>query len=135
MEMKIRFPGNKKVSAEFEGLTVLTDQPKDNGGDGSAPAPFDLFRASIGTCAGYFVMAFCEKRGISTEGVELLQSMEWDDAKHLYTKINLEIRVPATFPEKYRESLVNAANLCSVKKHLQSPPQFEVFTRVIGAVR
>lgn len=130
MEMKIRFPGNKKVTAEFEGYTVLTDQPKDNGGDGSAPAPFDLFMASIGTCAGYFVMAFCQKRGISTEGIELIQKMEWDEDKHLYTKIGLEIRAPKSFPEKYRESLVNAANLCTVKKHLQNPPQFEVTTQV-----
>ena len=131
MEMKIRFPGNKKVSAEIDGMTIMTDQPKDNDGDGSAPAPFDLFLASIGTCAGYFVMAFCQKRGISTDGVELVQRMEWDDAKHLYTKISLEIRVPSTFPEKYRESLVNAANLCTVKKHLQTPPELEVLTRVV----
>jgi ribosomal protein S12 methylthiotransferase accessory factor len=130
MEMKISFPGNKKVSAELDGFTILTDQPKDNGGDGSAPPPFDLFLASIGTCAGYFVLAFCEKRSISTEGIELVQKMEWDETVHLYTKISLEIKVPSTFPEKYRDSLVNAANLCSVKKHLQNPPELSVFTSV-----
>lgn len=131
MEMKIRFPGKKKVVAELDGYEVLTDQPRDNGGDGSAPAPFDLFLASIGTCAGYFVLAFCEKRGIPMQGIELVQRMEWDDASNLYSLISLEIQVPPTFPEKYRESLVNAANLCSVKKHLQSPPRFEVATRVV----
>lgn len=131
MEMRIRFSGNKRVSAELDGFTVLTDQPKDNGGDGSAPPPFDLFLASIGTCAGYFVLAFCEKRSIPTEGIELVQMMEWDEKLHLYTKISLEIQVPSTFPEKYRDSLVNAANLCSVKKHLQTPPQFNVFTSVV----
>jgi ribosomal protein S12 methylthiotransferase accessory factor len=72
MEMRIRFPGNKAVSAQFNGFTVLTDQPKESGGDDSAPAPFDLFLASIATCAGIFVLSFCRKRGLSTAGLELV---------------------------------------------------------------
>ncbi len=126
MEMKIRFAGNKKVAADFDGFTVMTDQPKAAGGDGEAPAPFDLFLASIGTCAGIFVLSFCRKRDLPTEGLEIVQTMDWDEAKHLVSKIRLEIRVPAGFPEKYRDSLVNAANLCTVKRHLHEPPQFEV---------
>jgi ribosomal protein S12 methylthiotransferase accessory factor len=129
MEMKIRFPGNRKVAADFDGFTVMTDQPKESGGDGSAPAPFDLFLASIGTCAGIFVLSFCRKRDLPTEGLEIVQTMERDEAKHLVTKIRLEIRVPAGFPEKYLDSLVSTANLCTVKRHMHEPPQFEVVTK------
>lgn len=129
MEMKIRFPGNKKVSAEFDGLTVMTDQPTEAGGDGSAPAPFDLFLASIGTCAGIFVLSFCRKRDIPTEGLEIVQRAEWNDAEHRVSKITLEITLPRGFPEKYRDSLVSTANLCTVKKHLGQPPAFEVLTK------
>jgi ribosomal protein S12 methylthiotransferase accessory factor len=129
MEMKIRFPGNKKVSAEFDGFTLLTDQPKDSGGDGSAPAPFDFFLASMGTCAGIFVLSFCQKRGIPTEGLELSERIEWNEATHLVSKITIEITTPKGFPEKYLPSLVNAANLCTVKRHLHEPPQMEVLTR------
>ena len=128
MEMRIGFPGNKKVSAQFDGFTVMTDQPVDGGGDGSAPAPFDLFLASIGTCAGIFVLGFCQKRNIPTEGLEIIQRMDWNEEKHLVSKITLEIHLPKEFPEKYRASVVNIANLCTVKKHLHEPPQFEVVT-------
>lgn len=128
MEMRIHFPGNKKVAADFDGLSVMTDQPTSGGGDGSAPAPFDLFLASIGTCAGIFVLGFCQKRNISTEGMEIIQKMDWDSAKHLVSKISLEIRLPKDFPEKYRETLINTANLCTVKRHLHEPPEFEVKT-------
>ncbi len=130
MEMRISFQGNKKVSADFSGFNVLTDQPKDDGGDASAPSPFQLFLASLGTCAGYFVLSFCQKRGIPTEGIELVQMAHWDDEKHLVSKVALEIRVPNSFPEKYKNSLISAANLCTVKRHLQEPPQFEIVTRV-----
>ncbi|MFI5351103.1 MAG: OsmC family protein [Elusimicrobiota bacterium] len=127
--MVIRFPGNRKVAAHFDGFTLTTDQPKDAGGDGSAPAPFDLFLASIGTCAGIFALSFCQKRNLPTEGLEIVQTMEWNEAKHLVSKVRLEIRLPAGFPEKYRDSLVSAANLCTVKRHLHEPPQFEVVTK------
>ena len=129
MQMKIGFPGNKKVAAEFDGFTVLTDQPVEAGGDGSAPAPFDLFLASIGTCAGIFVLSFCRKRDIPTEGLELLQTAEWNEALHRVTKITLEIRAPKDFPEEYKNSLISVAALCTVKKHLQDPPAFEITTR------
>lgn len=130
MELKIRFPGNKKVSAEFDGFTVLTDQPKESGGDGQAPAPFDYFLASLGTCAGLFVLSFCRKRGLSTEGLELTELVDWDEQAHHARKVTIDIALPHGFPEKYRDSVVAAANLCTVKKHIQDPPAFEITTRV-----
>ena len=126
MEMKIAFPGGKKVSAELEGFTLMTDQPREGGGEGSAPTPFQLFLASLGTCAGIFVLGFCQKRNLPTQGLELTQTTHWDEAKHLVRKVDLEIRVPAGFPEKYHDSLIRAAELCLVKRTLQDPPKFEI---------
>lgn len=126
MDMKITFPGNRKVAAEFDGKVVMTDQPVEAGGDGSAPAPFDLFLASLGTCAGIFVLSFCKKRDIPTEGLEIVQSAEWDEAAHRVSKVSLRIKLPKGFPEKYRESVISTANLCTVKKHLAAPPAFEI---------
>ncbi|MDE2291724.1 MAG: OsmC family protein [Elusimicrobia bacterium] len=128
MDMTIKFPGGRKVAAEFDGFTVATDQPVEAGGEGSAPAPFDLFLASLGTCAGLFVLSFLQKRGLTTEGLELRQSAEWDDVAHRVTRVKLTIRLPKGFPEKYRKSVVSVAELCTVKKHLVLPPVFEVAT-------
>lgn len=136
MEMRISFAGNKKVAAEFNGIRVLTDQPKEAGGDGGAPSPFDLFLASIGTCAGLFVLSFCRKRDIPTEGIELIETVEWDEERHRVSKVTLEVVLPDKFPEKYRESVITAANLCTVKKQLFDPPVFRVkaLRRTAGAV-
>ncbi len=130
MEIRVYFDGNKKVNADFDGFTVATDQPQDAGGDGSAPSPFDIFLASIGTCAGAYILGFCQKRNISLDGVEIVQKMDWNEEKHLVSKITLEINVPANFPEQHRDSLVKFANLCTVKRHLFEPPQFDVVTVV-----
>lgn len=128
MEMLINFPGGARVDAHFAGMTVETDQPPSGGGESSAPAPFDYFLASIGTCAGIYVLGFCRSRGISTENIRIVQSHEIDPATHMFSKISLEIQLPPDFPERYKPAVIRAAEQCKVKKHLEHPPEFSVRT-------
>jgi ribosomal protein S12 methylthiotransferase accessory factor len=128
MDMKVYFPGGKKVYADFKGFTHKTDQPVYGGGEGSSPAPFHLFLASIGTCAGIFVLGFCQQRGIDTTNIELIQRHEVDPATRMVKTVELEIKLPSTFPEKYKNAVIQSANLCAVKKNMEVPPQFNVYT-------
>ena len=132
MEMEVVFPGGRKVDANYNGFTIKTDQPTRGGGENSAPAPFDLFLASIGTCAGIYVLGFCQQRGISTDGVKIVQKMEFDPIKRGLGGITLEIQVPPEFPEQYKEAVIRSAELCAVKKYLHDPPKFNIYTNVVG---
>jgi putative redox protein len=131
MELTISFPGGARVDASFDGFTVMTDQPPAGGGENSAPSPFSIFLASIGTCAGIYVLGFCKQRGLPTEGIQILEKVHRSQASGMVETIDLEIQVPPTFPEKYYESLVRSAQLCAVKKHLEHPPSFNVYTQVV----
>lgn len=126
MKMEIYFEGNKKVNASYGDMVIRTDQPSEAGGEGSAPAPFDLFLASIGTCAGIYIKSFCDQRGIPSDNIRIIQSVNYDMKKRLIDEINLDIKLPPDFPEKYKDAVINAANLCAVKKHLLDPPQINV---------
>lgn len=126
MEMLVTFPGGARVDAEFGPHVIRTDQPPSGGGEGSAPTPFSLFLASIGTCAGIYVLGFCRQRGLPTEGIQIVQRMLPDPRTGLVGRVELDIQVPPEFPEKYYDALVRAASQCAVKKHLEKPPQFEV---------
>lgn len=130
MHLEIFFEGKKKVNAKYNGNIIKTDQPMEAGGDGSAPSPFDLFLASIGTCAGIYVKGFCDQRDIPTDEIKIIQSMEFNQETRLIGKINLEIILPSDFPEKYKDTVINVANLCAVKKHLMNPPAIEVTTKI-----
>jgi putative redox protein len=132
MELKITFPGGSRVDASFDDFTVFTDQPPMGGGEGSAPTPFSLFLASIGTCAGIYVLGFCKQRSLPTDGIQILQHVHRDATTGMVNNIDLEIQVPPTFPEKYYDSLVRSAQLCAVKKHLENPPSFNVYTKVFA---
>ena len=127
MEMLIDFPGGSRVDAHFGQYTVATDQPP----AASAPTPFAIFLSSIGTCAGIYVLGFCRQRGLSAEGIRIIERVHSNRMTGMVDKIDLEIQVPPSFPEKYYDALVRSADQCAVKKHLETPPQFNVFTQVV----
>jgi ribosomal protein S12 methylthiotransferase accessory factor len=126
MEMIVDFPGGARVDAHFGSFTVQTDQPQANGAEGTAPTPFQLFLASLATCAGIYVLGFCRMRKIPSEGIRLVQTIEQNPATKLTSKIRLEIQLPPDFPEQYKSAVVKAAEGCLVKKHMENPPSFEV---------
>jgi len=122
----VTFPGGKRVDARVGDFVVHTDQPRDAGGEASAVAPFDLFLASVATCAGIFVLAFCQARNLPTEGIALRQRVEIDAETKLPSRISLELTVPPEFPEKYRAAIARAAEGCKVKKTIAAAPRIDV---------
>jgi putative redox protein len=134
MELVIDFPGGARVDAHFGPYTVHTNQPPHGGGAGSAPTPFATFLASIGTCAGIYVLGFCQRRGIPTEGLRLVQHVETDPTTGMVRTIRLDIELPDGFPERYKEAVIRAAEQCAVKKHFENPPTIEIRTVASEAV-
>ena len=131
MDMEITFSGNKKVNASLNGHIFKTDQPISSGGENTAPSPYELFLASIGTCAGIYVKSFCDKRNLPTENIKLIQSVEYNQETRLPSKISINIQLTVDFPEKYREALVNVAELCAVKRTIANPPVFEIRSVIV----
>ena len=133
MEIKISFPGGMKVDAEFNGTVISTDQPVSEGGEGSAPTPFNYFLASLGTCAGIYVLSFCHQRDIPTDGLSLVQRAEFaldDSGRKRLATVALDIMLPSGFPEKYRNAVIKSAELCAVKKAMMHPPEFRIVTHL-----
>ena len=126
MDMEVSFPGGKKIDAEYKGFTIKTDQSKKEGGESSAPEPFSLFLASIGTCTGVYVLEFCKKRDIPTDNIKLILKLNKNRELHLVDKIEIDVQVPNDFPDKYKNAIIKAASLCAVKRHLETPPKIEI---------
>jgi putative redox protein len=124
MNMKIKLEDNKKVDAHFDGFTVKTDQSVKVGGDGSAPAPYDYFLASIGTCTGIYIKGYCDTRGISSDGIEIEQGLVYDSVQRKIGQITLDIKLPDDFPEEHKETILRVAKSCAVKKTIENPPEF-----------
>jgi len=132
MEMIVDFPSGARVDAHFGAYTISTDQPPMGGGEGAFPTPFATFLASLVTCAGIYVLGFCRQRGLDTSGIRLVQRIKSNPMTGMVSDVEIEIQVPATFPEKYYSALVRSAEQCAVKKHMENPPSFNVHTEVKG---
>jgi len=126
----VTFPGKKRVYATLAGRTIETDQDVDSGGDGSAPEPFDLFLASLATCAGIYALGFCQQRELPIEGLALRMISTPDASGRRLERLTFELTLPEGFPAKYVKPIGRAVELCTVKKHLHDPPSFEVVTKV-----
>jgi len=124
--VEISFPGGLRVDAVDGGFRVRTDQPLAQGGEGTAPSPFDLFLAALGTCSGYYALRFCQQRNLDTDGLGLSVAFERDAADKRVALVRVGITLPPTFPERYREALLRAVGQCTVKRHLEQPPRFEI---------
>ncbi len=127
--IEVSFPGGVAVNASIDGFVVATDQPVAYGGGGTAPSPFDFFLVSIGACAGFYALRFCQERGLSTRELRVRLDTERDDAHGRIAKIRIAIGLPEEFPERYRAAMLRSVNQCSVKRHLEEPPIFEITAR------
>lgn len=126
--MEITFPGGVQVNAQFNGFEVATDQPERNGGLNTAPSPFDFFLASLGTCAGFFALRFCQQRDLATDGLRLQLTTERNVENKRLDRVKITIQLPTDFPEKYRSAIIRATDQCAVKKALLDPPEIELVT-------
>jgi putative redox protein len=126
MPIEIYFDGKKKVNAIIDGFTVKTDQPVQSGGENSAPTPFSMFLASLGTCAGIYVKGFCDQRGIDSRDIRISMDDIYDPVQKMIVKFIMVIHVPADFPEQYESAVIKTASLCAVKRHLNPSIENEI---------
>jgi ribosomal protein S12 methylthiotransferase accessory factor len=128
MSMEIHFPGGRKVYSDYKGFTIKTDQSKEDGGDGTAPTPSDLFFASLGACMGLYALDFCKKRKIDPGQLKLSVELLSHEKTHIVEKMSFIIDLGPEFPQKYTSALIRAMKLCYLKQHFEQPPQFEFVT-------
>jgi uncharacterized OsmC-like protein len=132
MKYDIFFGDGKKVITTTRGFTINTDQPEEDGGANSASTPFELFFASIGTCAGFYVLSFCQARSIPADKLRMTLDVLRNQTTHLVEKVVIEILLPPGFPEKYKDAVVRAAESCSVKKQVSDRLAIAVSARYAG---
>jgi putative redox protein len=125
-DIKVGFPGGKRVDAQVKEFTIQTDQPVYQGGDGSAPAPFDLFLASLATCSGIYVLSFLQQRNIPADDLSLTMRTELDPETKKIKTVYFDIQMPPDFPKKYYNAVIKSVNGCAVKKLIENPPEFKV---------
>ncbi|MBS8268532.1 OsmC domain/YcaO domain-containing protein [Halomonas litopenaei] len=128
MEIKVNFLDNLRLEAKFDDFTVVTDQPIRYKGDGSAPSPFDYFLASSALCAAYFVKVYCVARDIPTENIRLSQNNIVDPENRYNQIFKIQVELPEDLSDKDRQGILRSIERCTVKKVVQTGPEFQIET-------
>ncbi|WP_312088226.1 OsmC domain/YcaO domain-containing protein [Acinetobacter variabilis] len=126
MEIKVNYLDNLRQEAKFDDFTVIADQPIRYKGDGSAPGPFDYFLASSALCAAYFVKVYCAARDIPTDNIRLSQNNIVDPENRYKQIFKIQVELPADISEKDRQGILRSIDRCTVKKVIQTGPEFVI---------
>ena len=126
MEIKVNYLDNLRLESKFDDFTVISDQPIRYKGDGSAPGPFDYFLASSAMCAAYFVKVYCNARNIPTENIRLSQNNIVDPENRYKQIFKIQVELPEDISEKDREGILRSIDRCTVKKVVQTGPEFQI---------
>jgi putative redox protein len=126
MDMRVSFPGGKRVDAELGDFVIRTDQSRKSGGEGSAPEPFAYCLAALGTCAGIYVLSYLQARDLPTEGVEIVQRFERAPGRDAMARVGMKIVLPPTIDPKHHKPIIRSAEQCAVKKLIEQKPEFTI---------
>ncbi|WP_419148727.1 OsmC domain/YcaO domain-containing protein [Pseudoalteromonas 'SMAR'] len=126
MEIKVNYLDNLRIDAKFDDFSVIADQPIRYKGDGSAPSPFDYFLASSALCAAYFVKVYCNARDIPTDGIRVAQNNIVDPENRYNQIFKIQVELPESISDKDRQGILRSIDRCTVKKVIQTGPEFQV---------
>lgn len=119
MEIIIKFDATGKIIPYMNGEEINMNV-----------SPFLIFLATAGMCSAVFVRAFLGQRGMSTEGVNIVQKLNYDQMTNQVKAIDIHVDLPESFPEKYNAAIKRVVDQCPVKQHLVNPPSFNVITNI-----
>jgi len=128
--LEVSFPGGKRVDTHIGDFTIATDQSVRAGGEASAPTPFNTFLASIASCAGIYALGFCQEREIDTTDMKISMSYNVNRDTKMVDQVEIKLHTPEGFPPKYEKAIIKSMNMCAVKKHMETPPEFRTITTI-----
>ena len=110
-------------------MTLKTSAPQDNGGEGNAFSPTDLFAASLGACATTIMGMFASTKGVSLE-VEFEVHKEMEKNPRRLGRLEIVYHLKTDCDEETLRSIVHAGQTCPVRLSLSDGVTVsEVYTR------
>jgi putative redox protein len=125
-------PGTLRTDVVVDGrFHLVTDEPEVLGGEGSAPAPHELFPAALASCVATTLAMYARTKGWELGEVEV--DVDYD---HLSTprRFDVEIRLGGDLSEAQLRRLEKVAASCPVRRAVEAGVVFDERIRATVAV-
>lgn len=106
---------------------LVTDTPKENGGDDLGPDPHELLDAALASCTALTVTLYARRKGIRLVNVEV--EVDHDEHEGLY-RMRRDIRLTGELADAERARLLEIANKCPVHRTLSG--RFEIVSTLVA---
>ena len=115
-----RYTGGRTVELLHEpsGATIVTDAPRESGGDGAGFSPLNLVVAGLGSCMLTTIAVVAFRSGISVDGMHMrAEEIKAADGIRI-AEFVVALHLPTTLEVFDRQKLERAALGCPVHKSL-----------------
>ena len=128
VEITGRYLGAKKVELIHgpSGEVLITEAPKDNGGEGKSFSPTDLVAAAYGSCVMTTIAIVAERSGVSVDGMHMRVEKHMQSEPRRIGNIPLEEHLPEHLSAQDRSKLERAGLACPVHKSLHPDVKAEI---------
>jgi putative redox protein len=120
VQIDTEYLGDLQCEAEHlpSGVTLITDAPEDNHGEGRSFSPTDLVATALGTCIATILGIQAEKHDVDLEGIEISVEKEMASNPRRIASLQTEVTMPVSLDESLRERLERAARHCPVDESI-----------------
>lgn len=126
MHLVVAFRGGSRFDLISSAHTVITDQPKEDGGEDVGMTPVELFVGSLATCVGYFVARYCARHDIPTAGLSIDADWTMAEQPHRVGTVAIRLHLPSRLTPSQEEKLLKVAHACTVHQSIAVPPKIEI---------
>jgi putative redox protein len=118
--------GGDRFAIDVRGHRIHIDQPVDNGGEDTAPAPTELFAASLAGCVAFYARRYLARHNLSSDGMAVEAEFSAGGKPNRITEITMHLTPPASLPAQRRDAFLAVASHCTLHNTLAHPPTVEV---------
>jgi putative redox protein len=136
MEVRVEHLGALQFEIKTRGHTIISDQPRENGGFDEGMTPPELLLASLGSCAAYYAADYLRRNKLTTVGtaVQVVAVKAKNPAR--VDDFRIELEVPVGLSEEHLKGVEDAVHRCLIHNTLLNPPRIETLVRCgVGASR
>lgn len=106
---------NTKMTHEMSGVSINTDAPLDNGGEGKSFSPTDLLATAAGSCVMTIMAIYAKKNNIDLKGMRCYVEKHMSDSPpRRVSWIDIKVYMPRMLSQELREKLEAVGNACPV---------------------
>ena len=117
--VNVQFKGDMLFEVKSGNQTLKVDVPAAMGGKGRGMTPTELFAASLASCIGVLVTAYCRDTKIDATGLTVDLTYEKLEQPSRLGNFKAAIKIPAGGWESRREGVLRAAERCPVHETIR----------------